>query len=211
MQKLFLILISLFFSCLLQGQDLPVIQKDSIDVDSLGIFSSDAEQIESEIKERKTKKEFKGPMSMFAGKPGRAALYSLVLPGAGQFYNKKYWKVPFVWAAEGVAIGILVYNIRGYRKWNQALSDIYSDPIIFNPLNVNNQGITRTPNEVLNQRNKIKKYRDYSIISVTLIHLIQVADAFVNRHLIEFDVSDDLSFEIGTPGAVPSLSLIATF
>ncbi len=202
MRKLLLVIITLCSGLLLRAQDLPSTQKGNDAVDSLGL-----EQIKKvEVQQTNAKKEFKGPMSMFAGKPGRAALYSLVLPGAGQYYNRKYWKIPFVWAAEGAAIGILVYNIDSYNRWNKALSDFYSKPEIMNPLN---EG--RTRNEVLNIRNNRKKIRDYSIISVTLVHLIQVADAFVNRHLIEFDVSDDLSFELGTPGAVPSLSLIATF
>lgn len=185
-----------------------ILPQDSIKLDqSISQDSMEVEQIDnSEKKRKKSFKEFKGPMSMFAGKPGRAALYSLVLPGAGQAFNKKYIKIPFVWALEGTAIGILIYNIDAYNTLNQALTDYHSIPRIENPYN---DGLSA--NQILNNRNQRRKFRDYSIISVALIHLIQVADAFVNRHLIEFDVSDDLSIDIGSSEAFPSIGLIATF
>lgn len=185
-----------------------ILPKDSIKLDqSISQDSLGVEQIASLAKKnKKSSKEFKGPMSMFAGKPGRAALYSLVLPGAGQAFNKKYWKIPFVWALEGTAIGILVYNIRGYKIWNEALNDYHAIPRIENPYHAD-----RSANEILNIRNQRRKFKDYSIISVALLHLIQVADAFVNRHLIEFDVSDDLSIDLGSSQAFPSIGFIATF
>src|SRR4051812_7768625 len=53
-------------------------------------------------------------------KPGRAALYSAVLPGAGQFYNKHYWKVPIVYAVIGTLGGFVIYNHNWYNRYSTA-------------------------------------------------------------------------------------------
>jgi len=150
-------------------------------------------------------KEFNGPLSMFSGNPGRAALYSLVIPSAGQFYNKKYWKIPLVLAAEGTAIGFLVYNQRIYNEWNDALLQISAVP----PLIPEYKG--RNKAEVRARRDTARQFRDYTIVAVAVVHLIQVADAFVNRHLIEFDVSDDLSFDLKLQEVGPAFGLTLNF
>lgn len=198
------VILLIFYFCLL---GLILLAQEPVLQDSLKLDESlEVAQTDTIVSIKKAPKEFKGPLSMFAGRPGRAALYSLALPGAGQIFNKKYWKVPFVWAAEGVAIGVLVYNINSFRRWNNALIGYHSDPQIILP-----PAEGRSANELLDTRNRRRQYRDYSIISVVLIHFIQVADAFVNSHLIEFDVSDDLSIELGNSGLIPSIGLTATF
>lgn len=153
----------------------------------------------------KKTKDFKGPLSMFSGNPGRAALYSLILPSAGQFYNKKYWKVPLVLAAEGTAIGFLVYNTRIYNEWNEALLQISANPQIITEYKGRNTA------EVRDKRDSARQFRDYTIVAVAAVHLIQVADAFVNRHLIEFDVSDDLSLDLRVEDQGPSLGFTFNF
>lgn len=155
--------------------------------------------------EAKGTKDFKGPLSMFSGNPGRAALYSLILPGAGQLYNKKYWKIPFVLAAEGTAIGFLVYNQRDYNEWNNALLQISANPQIITEYKGRNTA------EVRDRRDSARQYRDYTIVAIAAVHLIQVADAFVNRHLIEFDVSDDLSLDLRVEELGPSLAFTFSF
>jgi len=136
---------------------------------------------------------------MFSGNPGRAALYSLVLPGAGQYYNKRFWKIPLFLASEGAAIGVLVHFARDYGRWNDNLHLISTDPTV-NNIDGRNQ------EEVRAKRNSTRTNRDYAIVGLVAVHLIQVADAFVNRHLIEFDVSDNLSLEIRTETLGPVLS-----
>lgn len=137
----------------------------------------------------KTEKSSFGVLSMFSGNPGRAALYSLAVPSAGQLYNKKYWKVPIVLAIEGGVIAIVVDRIRVYNRWNQGMLDM-SDGII-------NEFMGRTSlNAVKSVRDRAQANRDYAIIGLVIVHLFQTAEAFVNRHLIEFDVSEDLSITI---------------
>ncbi len=154
-----------------------------------------------EIEKTATKQRpFKGPLSMFAGNPGRAALYSLAIPGAGQYYNKKYWKIPVFLAFEGIAIGVLVNNSRQFKFWDDGLRLIINDPMV-------NQFQGRNLQEVRSIRDNARTNRAYAIIGVAAVHLIQVADAFVNRHLLEFDVSDSLSLQLGTNEMGASLSL----
>jgi len=142
-------------------------------------------------------KEKNGPFSffkVFSGNPGRAALYSAILPGAGQAYNKKYWKVPIVLAAEGTAIGFIVYNQQKYRNWRLAHRLMSEGELPGGYL-----GAT-TPSQARLVRDQWAQRRDYAIIGTVAIHIIQIADAFIHRHLIEFDVSDDLSFNAFTNG-----------
>ena len=173
--------------------------KDTIK-DGIPPFAS-KQEVNSKTKKEKT---FKGPISMFAGNPGRAALYSLLVPGGGQFYNKKYWKIPLVLAAEGAAISVLVNNIKIYNRWDKAFMDSIAN--IPNPFS---EG--RSTSEILDVRNSARKNRDYAIVGVVIVHIIQVADAFVHRHLIEFDVSDDLSLDIGLPSQNLGVGLTVTF
>ena len=145
-----------------------------------------------------------GALKMFSGNPGKATMYSLIFPGAGQYYNsrseqwaitgkkRRLWKVPLVWAIEGTAIGILVYNQRTYKNWKEGHFQLATGEIS------NYQGITN-PATTLAQRNQWEQNRDFAIIGLIAVHIIQSTEAFISRHLIEFDVSDDLSFSPISP------------
>lgn len=143
-------------------------------------------------------------LGMFTGNPGKAALYSLVLPGAGQLYNKKYWKIPLVLAIEGFAVSLLIDRTKSFNYWNQGMNDM-SDGLISEF-----EG-RRSITDVKLERDSQMQQRDYAIIATSLIHLFQVAEAFVNRHLIEFDVSDDLSLQLMQNTGVPGLALSYKF
>lgn len=209
MKYTFLILVC-FFSIVAHAQEqrpntiiTPEVIDEKIVADSIPEAMNPETTFEEQPLKRK-KRTYKGPISMFAGNPGRAALYSLVIPGGGQYYNKKYFKIPIVWAVEGVAIGTLVYNARQFNRWDAALEDRIAG--VANPLSDG-----RTIAEVLSAKNTVRRNRDYSIVATAIIHLIQVADAFVHRHLIEFDVSDDLSLDVGTPYQPLSVGITYAF
>ena len=133
-----------------------------------------------------------GVFSIFSGNPGKAALFSLVLPGAGQVYNKRYWKVPLVLAAEGAAIYVLSDAIKTYQLWDTDYKNIV-------------QGIPAIQTEVQDitfvksRRDSFRQNKDQMWLLAIGVHLIVVADAFVDRHLLEFDVSDDISLNIIVP------------
>lgn len=196
MRSLFILLLLSIYSLSYGQQPEQDTLSQTQQVDSESTLTSDIDEEPADKKLRP----FKGPLSMFSGNPGRAALYSLAVPGAGQFYNKRYWKIPVFLAFEGIAIGVLVNNSREFKFWDNGLRQIIADPSVtlFQGRNIQ---------EVRSIRDSARANRSYAIIGVAAVHLLQVADAFVNRHLIEFDVSDNLSLNLGTNDIGPSLSL----
>ena len=137
-----------------------------------------------------TVKNENGFFSMFEGEPGRAALYSAIIPGAGQVYNKRWLKVPIVLGLEGTAIGFISFYSKQHAEVSLGYKGLVRGEIS------SYRGIT-DPTGLKNIRDKLKKYRDYSIIALTVAHVLNITDAFVDRHLMEFDVDEDISFNFG--------------
>ncbi len=123
-------------------------------------------------------------------KPGRAALLAIV-PGAGQAYNKKWWKIPVVWGAIGTALYFEVDNVKQYRE----LRDNYELLVDGDP----NTNPTEPPYDQLdavsmkNYRDQWRRYVEINSLVLGFLYLMQIADAYVDAHLNRFDVSDDLS------------------
>lgn len=122
--------------------------------------------------------------------PMQAALLAAVLPGAGQVYNKKYWKVPIVIAgAAGFAYAIK-FNHDGYIEFRNGLiinTDGNADTNNAFPLN------TYSNSALLRIRDSYRKNRDLTIILSILFYGLTITDAAVDAHLADFDVSPDLS------------------
>ncbi len=133
-----------------------------------------------------------GFFSIFKGKPGKAALYSLIIPGGGQVYNKRYWKAPLAVLADGAAVGVALYWTNQYNSLDQDYRDLK------NGLITDINGITDELT-IERGRDRRRQYRDYSWFAVGLVHLVTVIEAFVDRHLMEFDISDDLSIQAMPP------------
>ena len=136
--------------------------------------------------------------SIFSGRPGKSMLMSLVVPGAGQIYNKSYLRVPFVWGAVG-GMGYLVhYNTQKYN----CLRDAYKASIDMKPYEFPSHcdeyvGITNS-SQLRILRDDANEARQLSIVGFTLVWLANGIDAFVNAHLKEFDLDEDLSIRVGT-------------
>jgi hypothetical protein len=126
-------------------------------------------------------------MTLFKGKPGRAALYSLLIPGGGQLYNKKYWKFPFAVAIDASVTTWLIYNRKNYKFYQGELEKGLAQPI--KPLNIA---------QIRENRDFFRKRQEYAWLILVAGHLIPVMDAYVDRHLKDFDISSDLSFEFGS-------------
>ncbi|MCG2793309.1 MAG: DUF5683 domain-containing protein [Weeksellaceae bacterium] len=120
--------------------------------------------------------------------PAKAGLYSAVLPGLGQFYNKKYWKIPIVWGAVGTGIGIALWNDKQYRRYRNAfVAELNGLPHEFSGIN----GIDKT---VLgNAQDSSKRQRDYAIGISALIYILNIVDAVVDAHLYEGRHDPDLA------------------
>lgn len=154
--------------------------------------------------------------------PRRATLRSLIIPGWGQVYNKKYWKVPIVYTAIGIPASLFFYNKSFYNKTRYALQ-VVADTALFNDpaamAKVDPRLIplveAKEQGSLINYRNEFRKNMDYSILFTLLAWGLNVVDATVDAHLKGFDVSDDLSLKVkptlqhGT--YAPGVSLVVNF
>lgn len=122
--------------------------------------------------------------------PTKAGLYSAVLPGLGQYYNKKYWKIPIVWGAIGTGVGVIVYNDKQYKRYRTAyIAELNGQPHEFS----NIPGVDKT---VLgNSQDSAKRYRDYSIAITGVVYILAIVDAVVDAHLYEQRHDPDLALK----------------
>lgn len=146
--------------------------------------------------------------------PKVAIFRSAVLPGWGQAYNKKYWKIPIVYAALGTTAAIFLFNIKTYNELRQAV--IYkSDNNPSNDLLIPPEYRNFRVETLQSFRNTYRQYIDYSVLVFIVAWGLNVVDAAVDAHLKAFDVSSDLSLKI-KPGydyltSTSGLSLVLTF
>ena len=126
--------------------------------------------------------------------PIKAGLYSAVLPGLGQFYNKKYWKIPIVWGAVGTGVGIAIWNDKNYKRYSNAfVAELNGLPHEFS-------GIRGVDKVVLgNAQDRFKRQRDYAIGIAGLIYILNIVDAVVDAHLYEGRKDPDLAL---TPAVI---------
>jgi Family of unknown function (DUF5683) len=128
----------------------------------------------------------------------RIAMYrSAILPGWGQATNKKYWKMPIVYAALGATGYIFFYNVKQYNTAKKA----YLNAIDQNPLNDSlipqpYYTVKDNPERIRTFRNQVRQNVDYTVLFFILFWGLNVVDATVDAHLKTFDVSDDLSLYI---------------
>lgn len=139
--------------------------------------------------------------------PGKASLYSAIFPGLGQIYNKKYWKVPIVWAAVGIPVYTFFFNRVYYNRSRYAIA------VVANGSQGNADSMARVyPDYVAgvlagdlqgleNIRNFYRENEDYSVLFFLLFYTLNIIDATVDAHLRDFNVSDDLSMKI-RPGSI---------
>ena len=136
--------------------------------------------------------------------PRKATIRSAILPGWGQAYNKKYWKIPIVYAAIGIPLGIFIYNKKWYNETSKAIQMLSADPLdtanykqrIDEKLWIFYTDPSGSLPALVNYRNEFRRSMDYSILFVLIAWGLNVVDATVDAHLREFDVSDNLSFHI---------------
>ncbi|MFN5021786.1 MAG: DUF5683 domain-containing protein [bacterium] len=126
---------------------------------------------------------------------GKASLRSAILPGLGQVYNKKYWKVPIVYGILAIPVSTFSYNSTWYKKTRFAYAarsdkDTTNDKLIAPEL----QPLATDALKLY--RNEFRKGMDFSILGLLVLWGLNVADAAVDGHLKSFDISDDLSMRL---------------
>lgn len=123
-------------------------------------------------------------------RPRNATILSAIIPGAGQIYNRKYWKTPIVWAGLG-AVGY--YFMQNQTLYTQFRNDVKALVKGDSAAVVNAQ---YSLDQLQSQKITYRKRRDLFGFGVIAVYALQVIDANVDAHLRTFDVSDDLSLEL---------------
>ena len=136
--------------------------------------------------------------------PKRALWLSLVIPGAGQVYNRKYWKLPIFYGGFVGCVYAMTWNNQMYHDYAQAYMDIMdNDPTTQSYNNFLHLGATITPaneerykNIFKQRKDRYRRWRDLSIFTTIAVYALSVIDAYVDASLSDFDISDDLSLHI---------------
>jgi len=153
--------------------------------------------------------------------PMRATLLAVALPGLGQIYNRKFWKVPLVYAGFGGAVFAITYNSTNYSKFMKAYQDFTddipqtdsyieliknADPATYDPVlhpdTYDPSAASWYSERMLRQVDLFKKYRDLSYIAFAAWYLLTVLDANVDASLFNYDISNNLNLQI-EPVQVP--------
>lgn len=149
----------------------------------LGTFSAHAQE-ELNIKAKDTTKTTINPLA-----PAKAAFYSALVPGLGQAYNKKYWKIPIIYAGLGVGIYSYSFNQKKYHEYrdeykrrlagtNNPNHPIYGD---------------LDDDRLINAQKFHQRNRDLSALITAGIYILNIIDANVDAHLMQFNVNENLS------------------
>ncbi|MCG2615666.1 DUF5683 domain-containing protein [Terrimonas sp. NA20] len=138
--------------------------------------------------------------------PGKAALRSAILPGLGQIYNRKYWKVPIVYGALGTTAGIFIFNLQWYRRTRYAFNAVSDTNGQYPNVHPDLQYfVDNKDGQTLSYlRDQYRRDIDYSAVFFLIFWGLNVVDAAVDAHLKGFDVSPDLTMHVR-----PTLSQMA--
>ncbi len=181
----------------LRIRKMPFRQKDTIQVADVDTIQQEA-LIQNDTIYTPTKKELKRMYTDHS--PPKATIFSAVLPGLGQAYNRKYWKIPIIyfagyWLYSGLGFdwGWKYYNDY-YKEFKQLYEQEYYDP------NGDDQY------EDLYQRNMsyARQQRDLITIFMAILYVANVVDAMADAHFYNFDISDDLSLNVSPNVITPN-------
>ena len=126
-------------------------------------------------------------------RPKKAAYLSAILPGLGQAYNNRYWKIPIIYGGLGTIGYYISWNNNKYQQYRNAYlqkksfpPDEWDDPLA---INISEDNLSRGVDY-------FRRNRDYLMIILVGVYVIQILDAHIDAHLMEFDISEDLTFRI---------------
>ncbi len=142
--------------------------------------------------------------STWKPKPKKALILAAVLPGAGQIYNRKFWKLPIIYGGFVGCIYAIRWNSMMYDDYSQAYLDIMDDDPNTHSYNqflhlgteINDDNTERYANIFKRRKDYYRRYRDLSYIVLVGVYALQIVDAFVDASLSDFDISSDLSMSV---------------
>lgn len=147
--------------------------------------------------------------------PMKATMLSAAFPGFGQIYNRKYWKIPLVYAGFGALGYAVIFNTKYYNKYTKAYQDFtdkipqtasyvaliksadpkYYDPVLYPDTYIPAQA-SWIRDQLLLGVDYYKKYRDLSYIGIAAWYIISILDANVDASLFDYDISDNLNLTL---------------
>jgi len=153
-------------------------------------------------------------------RPSKAAFYSAILPGLGQAYNKKYWKIPIVYAALGTGVYFYADNNKDYKRYRNAYKrrlagfsddEFWGENVDGSPLsspNISNDGLIRA-------QKTLRRNKEISLLVTIGLYALNIIDANVDAHLLQYNVDDNLAikphFNFNEMDATTNLGLTVGF
>ena len=182
---------------------------DSIVLEDTRSLLADTTSVVVNKKQRKEK--VKRDWNTWTPDPQRALWLALVIPGAGQIYNRKYWKLPIIYGGFMGCIYALTWNNMMYKDYSQAYLDIMdNDPgtASYNKFLHLGRTVTKDNEErykqlFKNRKDKYRRWRDMSFFVMLGVYALSVIDAYVDAELSVFDISKDLSLKV-EPTVIPN-------
>ena len=176
--------------------------------DSLNVVEDSTSLV---VKKKQHKMKEKRDWNTWKPNPQRALWLALVLPGAGQIYNRKFWKLPIIYGGFLGCIYALTWNNMMYKDYSQAYLDIMDDDpgtASYNKFLHLGNTITKDNEErykeiFRSRKDKYRRWRDMSFFVMLGVYAISVIDAYVDAELSVFDISNDLSLTI-EPAVIPN-------
>lgn len=134
----------------------------------------------------------------------RAMWLALILPGAGQIYNRKYWKLPIIYGGFVGCAYAITWNNQMYHDYSQAYLDLMDDDPNTQSYNqflhlgaqINSSNMARFQKLFKNRKDTYRRWRDLSVFCLIGVYALSVIDAYVDASLSEFDISKDLSLRV---------------
>lgn len=177
--------------------------QDRFDDDSLNVNKFDS--ISVVVDTTFSKKEMKQDWSTWRPDPKRALWLALVIPGGGQIYNRKYWKLPLVYGGFIGCIYAMNWNNTMYKDYSQAYIDLMdNDPntqsynqFLHLGMKITTEADKKRYQDIFRKRkDKYRRWRDLSFFVMLGVYALSVIDAYVDAELSVFDISDDLSLKV---------------
>ena len=178
--------------------------QDRYDNDSLNLTKTDSLSVVVDTtfsKKRKTEQDW----STWRPDPKRALWLALVIPGGGQIYNRKYWKLPLVYGGFIGCMYAMSWNNTMYKDYSQAYIDLMdNDPstqsynqFLHLGMKITTEADKKRYQDIFRKRkDKYRRWRDLSFFVMLGVYALLVIDAYVDAELSVFDISDDLSLRV---------------
>lgn len=199
-------MISLIIMCIPCGAATEML-RDSVDVDSIADVLEQDSAFISDLIMQDTKYKAKRDWNAWHPSPKRAMWLAIVVPGAGQIYNRKYWKLPIFYGGFLGCYYAMRWNNMMYRDYSQGYMDLMDGNLETQSYNQfmhlgmridesNATDVQRYSNKFKRRKDYYRRYRDMSAFILIGVYALSVIDAYVDASLSEFDISEDLSMRV---------------